>query len=85
MHLRTRLEEWRDAQPPSARGCGCVGLVGIGLLAGAFLMGALMGDYGGPPEGRAHDIHIKNVIILNSFAVLILCVTIGNWLVKKRR
>jgi len=85
MHSRSRFEKWRDAQSPISKGCGCIALVAIGLLACAFMMGALMGDYFGPPEGRAHDIEVKNTIILRSLGVLTLCALVGSWLIKKRR
>lgn len=79
------MNEWRDSQNPGSKGCGCATLVGIGLLACGFLMGSMMGDYIGPPEGAAQNAHQKNITVLLSLIALVLCITVGNWLVKKRK
>ena len=85
MPILSDLEEWRDSQHPITKGCGCCVLIGVGFLACAMFMGAIMGDYGGPPEGRAQDIHTKNVMMLGSFCVIGACGLTGLWLVSTRR
>ena len=66
------------------KGCGCALLFAIGLLSIARMLGSVMGDYIGPPEGAAQDIHDKNVTILTSFCMLIACTIIGILLLRKR-
>ena len=85
MRPRSPIEEWRDSQSPVSKGCGCAVLMGIGVLACAFLMGSVMGDYIGPPEGAAQDIHNKNITILLALGTLLLCGIAGGWLVSRRR
>jgi hypothetical protein len=85
MSLMKRLNEWRDAQSSTAKGCGCATLFAIGLLACAFIMGAVMGDYVGPREGAAADIRSKNHTLLIGFIAIALCWVAGRWLISNRR
>ena len=85
MPTHPKLESWKDAQPPLSKGCGCLALCAIGLLASAFLMGAMMGDYIGPAEGAAANAHRANIQMLLSLFVIVICGVVGNWLVSKRR
>lgn len=62
------------------RGCGCLGLVLIGIFCCGFIMGAMMGDYGGPPEGIAEDRRVKAEMMLSSTLGIVACWFVGWWL-----
>jgi hypothetical protein len=52
MPLRSRVEEWRDSQPPFQKGCGCVALVGLGFFCLAMMGGHMMGTTSGRQRER---------------------------------
>jgi ABC-type arginine transport system permease subunit len=81
---KARLEEWRDAQPLSQKGCGCIGLLALGVLCFAFMGGAMMGDYMGPPEGAAEDARTKGIVIVLSLVGIVACGVVGAGLMAKR-
>jgi hypothetical protein len=80
----SELEEWRATQTPEDRGCGCALLAVLGVVCLAFMLGALMGDYGGPPELAAENSRAQNVRVLLGFTGLGICTFAGAWLMSGR-
>jgi len=63
-------------------GCGC--LIGIGLILTAVMIGAMMGDYIGPPEGAEANRREADLRVALSFAGLVAAGWAGVALIRKK-